>query len=266
MRAGPGNPPANPASFNPLPPWRVGDASRSDRWRTATEFQSAPTLEGGRCDLHRPHHELAHVSIRSHPGGWEMQGTIRDLGLSFYVSIRSHPGGWEMPRVHPHEPRAARCFNPLPPRRVGDAALMLTEDIDQEFQSAPTPEGGRCPAASKGRVRSEVSIRSHPGGWEMPTALSDAADVAGFNPLPPRRVGDARPARSRRQHRSGFNPLPPRRVGDATPADRSPLASRVSIRSHPGGWEMPDAPWCLFGAEAVSIRSHPGGWEMRPAR
>jgi len=37
-----------------------------------------------------------------------------------------------------------------------------------QFQSAPTPEGGRCLADLEALFGPNVSIRSHPGGWEMP--------------------------------------------------------------------------------------------------
>jgi len=69
----------------------------SDISTAPTEFQSAPTPEGGRC-ASRPV-TCAHgedVSIRSHPGGWEMHGPLAELRSITTVSIRSHPGGWEM--------------------------------------------------------------------------------------------------------------------------------------------------------------------------
>jgi len=59
-------------------------------------------------------------------------------------------------------------FNPLPPRRVGDAGTPHRPRCLSRFQSAPTPEGGRCDGAVDGPVL-----------------------IACFNPLPPRRVGDA---------------------------------------------------------------------------
>jgi len=96
--------------------------------------------------------------------------------------------------------------------------------------------------------------------------------------MPPRRTGIARLA--------SFNPLPPRRVGDASQYILATKGDIVSIRSHPGGWEMrayghrwsgqptfqsaptPEGGRCfalvgLYALMPVSIRSHPGGWEMR---
>jgi len=114
------------------------------------------------------------------------------------VSIRSHPGGWEMPST------------PATPSR------------SHRFQSAPTPEGGRCAfCTANTRWHPSVSIRSHPGGWEMRHCPVISRHGGCFNPLPPRRVGDASPLP--RHSRTGwrFNPLPPRRVGDAPLCRRS---------------------------------------------
>ena len=108
------------SSFNPLPPRRVGDATRtSTPSRCPTGFNPLPPRRVG-------------------DAAWE-----RRLEPGAPVSIRSHPGGWEMPEG---------ASNPT--RRF-------------QFQSAPTPEGGRCHPPRRPQPRDRVSIRSHPGGWEM---------------------------------------------------------------------------------------------------
>ena len=61
------------------------------------------------------------VSIRSHPGGWEMHSGGECSGHELRVSIRSHPGGWEMRQCSTNDINLKAGFNPLPPRRVGDA-------------------------------------------------------------------------------------------------------------------------------------------------
>jgi len=182
---------------------------------TGASFQSAPTPEGGRCTRGRgawpgggrfnplPPRRVGDaanlsganlreaVSIRSHPGGWEMRAWAVACGGCRGVSIRSHPGGWEMLSCTRCSRAGSRRFNPLPPRRVGDAG---STDLPQRAGSFnPLP----------------------------PRRVGDAAPpnvpfpAQRFNPLPPRRVGDAAIRRRLPTPTACFNPLPPRRVGDA---------------------------------------------------
>ena len=81
-------------------------------------------------------------------------------------------------------------FNPHPPRRVGATFLKRTRLVTMQFQSSPTPKGGRY-----------VGVMAVRGGNKC------------FNPHPPRRVGATSGGRATGTSSTGFNPHPPRRVG-----------------------------------------------------
>uniref|UniRef100_E6QQG0 Uncharacterized protein n=1 Tax=mine drainage metagenome TaxID=410659 RepID=E6QQG0_9ZZZZ len=109
---------------------------------------------------------------------------------------------------------------------------------EQEFQSSPTPEGGRYAHGDYVRdTKTGVSILAHPGGWALPRGLllsrigcqfqSSPTPEGGrynrelgnftinkcFNPRPPRRVGATSRRLCARYENGCFNPRPPRRVG-----------------------------------------------------
>jgi len=112
--------------FNPLPPWRVGDARIANQPVRGHEV-SIRSHPGG---WEMPRNTLdgtggISVSIRSHPGGWEMRIEVGQVAHRYRVSIRSHPGGWEMRQTRGGLHRPPPSFNPLPPWRVGDAHWYL---------------------------------------------------------------------------------------------------------------------------------------------
>ena len=152
------------------------------------------------------------------------------------------------------------CFNPLPTRRSGDARSGQSSH-QVAFQSAPDPEVGRCEWADVALIDA-VSIRSRPGGREMPyIARPNATDC--FNPLPTRRSGDAMTQLDCSEHVVSIRSRPGGR--EMLPIRRRPLIVHVSIRSRPGGREM-HAGSRRTRSVVVSIRSRPGGREMQPLR
>uniref|UniRef100_E6QQF7 Uncharacterized protein n=1 Tax=mine drainage metagenome TaxID=410659 RepID=E6QQF7_9ZZZZ len=82
------------------------------------------------------------VSILAHPGGWALQANFYCQGGFNSVSILAHPGGWALP------------------------LSFGVNTLFNEFQSSPTPEGGRY----------------------LETNFYRRFQI-GFNPRPPRRVG-----------------------------------------------------------------------------
>ena len=89
-------------SFNPRPALRPGDASVADLWPPCSHvFQSAPGLEAGRC--RKQHDNLVRIlRFQSAPG----LEAGRCIGSATATSF-------------------ARCFNPRPALRPGDASFLF---------------------------------------------------------------------------------------------------------------------------------------------
>ena len=182
------------------------------------EFQSSPTPKGGRNAVYSDGaYSDREVSILAHPEGRAQRG-----------SSSSHTA-------------SGRSFNPRPPRRAGaTCGCHALPSVVSEFQSSPTPKGGRNLGQFRLRVAGHVvSILAHPEGRaQLASALPRRKPRRSFNPRPPRRAGatDAvadwtrssstfqsspTPKGGRNLHAdrrihyvsTGFNPRPPRRAG-----------------------------------------------------
>jgi len=181
------------------------------------------------------------------------------------VSIRARPHGRAMRWLAGLALPRKSCFNPHPASRSGDAKVHGLQIIRGKFQSAPGLTVGRClsmngqriacgmfqsaPGLTVGRcdvgtdhgAYEHVEFQSAPGLTVGRCAVAVELDglLAGFNPRPASRSGDAPtvkstvpslivfqsapgltvgrcpPTRSPARPAAGFNPRPASRSGDA---------------------------------------------------
>ena len=159
--------------------------------RGAIWFQSSPTPKGGRYDFADTFHSTTlDVSILAHPERWALPPRPWSGAHEDGVSILAHPERWALRCPHRSGHRPIYCFNPRPPRKVGATRIdqpqytlpqvsilahperwalrysPASQSAPCEFQSSPTPKGGRYAGSF---TLCQINRR--------------------FNPRPPRKVG-----------------------------------------------------------------------------
>ncbi len=156
--------------FNPRPPRKVGATSVSrasvrihkvsilahpERW-------ALPPCKG------RNLHATA-VSILAHPERWALRFGSGLVRVTESVSILAHPERWALRRCPFACLTDQCCFNPRPPRKVGATSDHTRLVVDaKEFQSSPTPKGGRYGRVVQQRPATiKVSILAHPERWAL---------------------------------------------------------------------------------------------------
>ena len=92
------------------------------------------------------------VSILAHPERWALRRRVKDSCSLAEVSILAHPERWALLAGTLSSNQAANRFNPRPPRKVGATLSGWALQLQWfEFQSSPTPKGGRYVSGSDSR-------------------------------------------------------------------------------------------------------------------
>ena len=199
-------------------------------------------------------------------GPGDTAGDIITLANDTNVSIRSRPGGREIPAKPGRPSFSITSFNPLPARGPGDTRVVYGNiNIRNPFQSAPGPGAGRY-IGGVATIRTLNAFQSAPGPGAgryaiavdgvITTPLFQSAPGPGagryvtvdkcgslhkvFQSAPGPGAGRyavsfANPIKTL----TCFNPLPARGPGDTAKLWEGSLTDAVSIRSRPGGREIP---------------------------
>ena len=168
------------------------------------------------------------VSILAHPERWALRDIPGRITRAGRVSILAHPERWALlDRLITNLPPLQFQSSPTPKGgRYGIKPTFLSKSAP--FQSSPTPKGGRY-----------VSVRQQRGGDHM------------FQSSPTPKGGRYTGIETVAHIRKCFNPRPPRKVG-ATVLDCCDVDwSEVSILAHPERWALHDADyaadaWIVF--------------------
>ncbi len=161
-------------------------------------------------------------------------------------------------------PKASRCFNPRPPRKVGATHQHGLRQHGREcFNPRPPRKVGATFRSPWMSVIIIVSILAHPERWALrsrcypgsvislfqssPTPKggryvvekrAGAVVIQGFNPRPPRKVGATPPPPVACVRNRCFNPRPPRKVGATQVPYIEGEITDVSILAHPERWAL----------------------------
>ncbi len=114
--------PPTPRRFNPRPAFRPGDAGKYiKRVVPIDSFNPRPAFRPGdaTCWILTCHGWM--VSIRARPFGRAMRPDVGEHRFRVSVSIRARPFGRAMRIIGESATSSARCFNPRPAFRPGDA-------------------------------------------------------------------------------------------------------------------------------------------------
>ena len=135
-------------------------------------------------------------------------------------------------------------FQSSPTPKGGRYAGNLRDNVGNvAFQSSPTPKGGRYHGHRRTDLQSLVSILTHPEGWALHALILLVLRFA-----------------------YRFNPHPPRRVGATISPDTRCIRAPVSILTHPEGWALLPLPVYRSRCRSVSILTHPEGWALPGTR